>query len=146
MYKEPFSKVSVYRWKSKDEQILYTFDENDDTYDIIFQDDTMEMALNKIASFIKKEDNVRFYAWVSSKSLLFSINDKKWKGYNVNPFKSSNHDSTELNEPITYNYNTNKLFLSNKINIVFESDLPKVVQKNKYYFTELTGKTFKYYI
>ena len=118
MYKEPFSKVSVYRWKSKDEQILYTFDENDDTYDIIFQDDTMEMALNKIASFIKKEDNVRFYAWVSSKSLLFSINDKKWKGYNVNPFKSSNHDSTELNEPITYNYNTNKLFLSNKINIV----------------------------
>ena len=145
MYKEPFSKVSVYRWKSKDEKILYTFDENSNTFDTIFQDDTMELALNKIASFIKKEDNVKFYAWVYGKSLLFSVNDKKWKGYNVNPFKSSNRDSEELNEPITYTYHTNKLFLNNKINIVFESDLPKILQKNKYYFTELTGKTYKFY-
>lgn len=146
MNKSPFATVNVYRWKSDSEKILYTFDESIGTIkENIYQDDTIESALNKIASFITKSDNVSFYAWINKSPLLFTIKQNKWKGYHLNPFKSQNHQSDSLNEPIEYIYNVNDLFTHNKINIVFAEDLPPLLQKNKYYFSDLKGQTYKYY-
>ena len=146
MNKTPFTTVNVYRWKSDTEKILYTFNESMGTIkENIYQDDTIETALNKIASFITESDNVSFYAWVNKTPLLFNIKQNKWKGYNINPFKSQNQQSDSLKEPIEYSYNINDLFTYNKINIVFAQDLPPLLQKNKYYFSDLKGQTYKFY-
>lgn len=152
MNKNPFTQVTVIKWKSSSEKETYIF--TDDSMkseqegkvikEIIFKDDTVEMAINKIAAFISKKDNVLFYAW-KTKPVRFSIENEKWKGYDVNPFKSSDHTSKQLNEPITYTYHTNDLFNYSYINIVFADDLPKALQTNKYYFAGLKGQPFTYY-
>ena len=146
MYKQPFIPVKVYKWTSENENTLYTFnEENGNIKETIYQDDTIENALNKITAFITKENNVKFYAWVSNKSLLFTITNKKWRGFHINPFKSSDHNSNEINESISYEYHTNNLFMSSKINIVFAKDLPKHLQNNKYYFGDLQPRTYNHY-
>jgi hypothetical protein len=152
MNKNPFSPVTVIQWKSSSEKETFIF--TDDSMkseqkgilinEIIYKDDTIEMALNKIAAFISKKDNVSFYAWKNN-PILFSIENKKWKGYHPNPFKSSDHSSKQLDEPITYEYNTSDLFNYSYINIVFKEDLPKLLQTNKYYISELKRQPFKFY-
>lgn len=150
--KQPYSLLKVYRWISLNEKQLYIFD-IEGTYkgdgivikEAIFKDDNLETALNKIAVYIQQNNNNRFYTWNANESLLFNIDKPIWKGYNINPFKSSDHMSEELKESITYSFNLNKLFNFKIINIVFENDLPKTLQKNKYYFTDLKNQTYKFY-
>lgn len=139
--KKPFIPVKVYRWLSADKKELITFDE-----EIIYQDFTVEDAVNRIGTYILNgKPNDAFYAWVTNKSLLFDIVDPKWSGYNINPFKATDYNSPQLDEPISYEYHTANLFAYKSINIVFASDLPKDLSKNKYYFSDLKTQTYKQY-
>jgi hypothetical protein len=150
--KDPFEIIKVYRWKSLTEKELYVFDA-DGLYkgdgiiikEALLKDDTIDTVLNKICVYIQQNNNLRLYAWKGNNPLLYSINKILWKGYNVNPFKSSNLNSSELKESITYEYHKDKLFNYKSIDIVFENDLPKDLQNNKYYFIDLKIQTLKYY-
>lgn len=152
MNNDPFSPVTVYRWKSISNKETYIFTENgienqdkNIIKENIYKDDTVEIALNKIASFISKKDNQKYYAWTKTSSPLFTIEKKHWKGYRINPFESIDRESAELNEPIMYNYNISDLFNLSSINIVLASDLPKSLQNNKYYFSDIKSQSYKYY-
>ena len=142
---KPLKSVKVTRWVSESSFITYIFDssleqEPKDKQTIIikeniYQDDNIEYALNKIAYFISKTDKTikfPYYAWNKKESLLFDITDIKWKGYNINPFKSKDRNSDQLKEPITYKYKSG-LFDKTNINIVFLNDYQ---DKNKYYFID----------
>ena len=152
MIKNPYTQITVVKWKSSSKQETFIFTDDSlkseqkgtNIKEVIFKDDTTEVALNKIAAFISKKDNPSFYAWKTD-SLLFSIQNKIWKGYDVNPFKSSDHTSKQLDEPVTYDYHTTDLFQHSYVNIVFAEDLPNVLKKNKYYFTELKGQPLAFY-
>lgn len=92
MYEIPYIQVKVCRWKSSSEQQFFTFtkdtkDQSDTNVinEIIYSDDNVETAVTKIARYIDKSQP--FYAWVQKKSLLFTVKNRKWKEYNVNPFK-----------------------------------------------------------
>ena len=143
----PYIQVQVCRWKSASEQQFFTFtkDKNDSNTinETIYCDDNIETAVTKIARYIEKTQP--FYAWVHKKPLLFTIKDKKWKEYNVNPFKSSNHTSDTLNESLQYSYNINELFNYKSINIVFAKDLPVHLRSNPYYFSDLEHQSYEYY-
>jgi hypothetical protein len=144
---KPFKQIKVYRWKSDTEKETYIFNKDDSSSnkdneivmnDIIYEDDNSEDALNKIAlsiQNIKKTALLPIYAWNKTKPLSFNINSIKWSGYNINPYKSNNRKSNEINEPITYDFNTNVLFEYSVINIVFSNDIPDL-QNNKYYFIQ----------
>lgn len=148
---KPFEPVFVYRWYSKNKKILYVFD-NTDTYEgdgviikqSIYKDDKVTDAINKIAVYIEPDE--KYYSWIANKSLLFSIKKIYWKGFNINPFNSTDHDSQEINEPISYEFNNYELFTHKIINIVFEKDIPKLLKTNKYYFTTLKTQSLKYYV
>lgn len=136
--------IKVIRWMSETSFKTYIFDTsnefitNDDITVIkenIYQDDNIEYAINKIVHFIRtldKDVSKSFYSWSKKEPILFDIEDIKWKGYNVNPFKSKDRNSEELKEPISYIYK-NGLFNKKSINIVFFSDFES---KNKYYFID----------
>jgi hypothetical protein len=130
---KPFVPVKVIRWKSATEKESISIN--------AYQDDKMEDAVMKLGGYIQ---NTPFYAWSNNKPLLFSIKDSKWKGYNINPFKANNYESKELLEPISYNY-VNSLFMHKVVNVVFESDLPTVLKKNKYYFPNIKVQTYQQY-
>lgn len=151
--------IKVYRWLSDKNKKLYIFNtdklfvsEDKDAIIInenIYPDDNIEDAINKIALYIQNTDKsvaMPYYSWNSSLSLLFNP-EIKWGGYNINPFKSTNRDSHELKEGISYDYkNRNSLFNYKIINIVFNSDIPKELKNNKYYFINskiLPYKTYK---
>lgn len=149
---KPYKIIKVFKWNNEDNYTLYIF--NDDTYkegiyvnEIIYIDDNIEDALNKIALCIKnieKKSSFPYYAWTNSKSLLFDIEKKYWKGYNINPFKSTNRKSDEIKEPINYIYNTNELFDYNTVNIIFNND-NDILKDNKYYFITKKIETLDYY-
>jgi hypothetical protein len=124
---KPFKLIKVYNNKK-----LYTL--NDTPF--IYLDDNMEDALNKIALTIKEQNpklELPYYAWANNKSLLFDIDDIKWSGYNINPFKSTNRDNKkEIDELINYSYNSSDLFNYDEINIMFSNDIPEL-KNNKYY-------------
>lgn len=135
--------VKVTRWITETSFKTYIFDTTNQIYDnditvikeYIYQDDNIEYAINKIIYYIaniEKIDIPRFYSWVKNESLLFDIDVLKWKGYNINPFKSKNRNSEELKEPITYKYKSG-LFNKKKLNIVFLSDFKENI---KYYFID----------
>lgn len=143
---KPFKQIKVYRWKSEIDKETYIFNNENDisnpnNTDIIinepiYQDDNLDDAINKIALYIqnvKKTAILPIYAWTKNKPILFSINNIKWSGYNINPYKSNNRKSQELLEPIIYDFNTNELFDYSVINIVFSNDIPDL-KNNKYYF------------
>jgi len=132
---KPFVAVKVYRWKSASEKELILLN--------AFQDDNKEDAIHKLANSILPDTS--FYTWSNDKSLLFSIKDVKWKGYNVNPFKAHDYESKELLEPVSYEYHLNTLFMHKVIHLVFESDLPPILRKNKYYFPNLKKQTVQQY-
>jgi hypothetical protein len=150
MHNKPFIPIKVYKWSSATKKQLYIFDDTNNTYDdgihikeTIYQDFSIEDAVNRIGVYINNTDP--FYVWIKTKPLLFSIKNLKWKGYNINPFKARDLSSTLLNEPVSYEYHNKELFDFDTINIVFEKDLPKELQKNKYYFTDLKANTLQYY-
>lgn len=142
---KPLKPVKVTRWTSDTSFITYIFDTSSETKapkdntiiisENIYQDDNIEYAINKIASYISKLDkkiSLPFYAWSKKESLLFDIEEIKWKGYNINPFKSKDRNSDELKNPITYQYKSG-IFDKSHINIVFSNDFQ---DKNKYYFID----------
>ena len=150
MHNKPFIPIKVYKWSSATKKQLYIFDDTNNTYDdgihikeTIYQDFSIEDAVNRIGVYINNTDP--FYVWIKTKPLLFSIKNSKWKGYNINPFKAKDLSSTLLNEPVSYEYHNKELFDFDTVNIVFEKDLPKELQKNKYYFTDLKANTLQYY-
>lgn len=142
---DPYKPLIVIRWISDTKKITYLFDskikEKNDMILIkenIYQDDNLEYAINKIIQYIKekeKENNKdisdKAYVWKGNKSLLFDIKNIKWSGYNVNPFKSINRNSPEINDKIEYIYNKG-LFEYSQINIVFSNDF----SGNKYYYND----------
>lgn len=148
---KPYKKLIVYRWKSDSIKETYIFN-NDNTNindkdakiinDItIYDEDTIENAINKIGlsiQNIEKKDLFPIYAWSKKESLLFNIKKIKWSGYNLNPYKSNNRKSKELDEPISYDGNYNKLLYQynlNKINISFSNDNIEL-KNNKYYYID----------
>ena len=156
---KPYIPIKVYRWYTNNKYKLYIFDkfsEKDNSDDIIiikeyiYIDDNLDDALNKIALYIlnyHKNDlkSNLFYCWNNNKALSHDINNKKWQGYNINPFLSTNRNSKELDEDISYTFNTNSLFNLSKINIVFNSDISEDLKKNKYYFVEKKIPTYNNY-
>lgn len=145
----PYGPVKVHRWTSSQGSELYVFD-SDGAYsgdgkiikETIYKDFTVEDAVARIGLYIDKGS--KFYAWVSGRPLLFDVSGP-WRGYNVNPFKSSDHLSNDLKEPVQYEYKTKDLFCYSTINIAFEKDLPKSLKGNSYYFTGLKMQTYNQY-
>jgi hypothetical protein len=144
--------IIVKRWMSENKYIEYVFDINvNNKYksdvivipEYIFQDNNTKGALNKIAYYIynyeKKNNNILkfpYYCWddKNNKPLLFDIKDIYWSGYNVNPFKSKDKNSKQLDEPIEYINNDNEeLFNNDDINIVFNNDFEYDI---KYYYNK----------
>jgi hypothetical protein len=149
----------VYKWTSAIDKQLFIFDsdiaDNALSENIIkervYKDFTVEEAVNRIGLYILnhlKKAPEPFYVWVNDKSVLFSIKDGKWRGYNINPFRATDHNSEQLDEPISYEYHSQQLlnsYKSSSLNIVFASDLPKDLAKNKYFFSDLKYDTYKQY-
>ena len=152
--------VYVYKWVNSRDYIRYVFDTNaGNTYSTsinvinehIFQDSSKEDAINKIAYYINKDsskhkqhdDKAPYYAWVKTSSFLYDIDTIVWKGYDVNPFKSTDRKSDEINEPIDKKYGKSKdLFdTTDIINIVFKSDFDF---DNKYYYDNVRFKSNTY--
>jgi hypothetical protein len=133
--------IIVKRWISETNYKIYVFDTNKDnkynsSYTIIseyiFQDNSCNEALSKIAYYImEKEKDLQYpyYFW-DTDNLLYDIEDIKWSGYNVNPFKSKDRSSETLKEPITIS-NKHSLFKRDNINLVFYNDFNYDI---KYYF------------
>jgi len=128
--------VHVKRWINETEIKKYVFDTNvNNTYDssytiipeYIFQDNNNIDALNKIAYYILQYENktkpnilsIPFYCWGEDKKpISFTIKNIKWKGYNINPFKSNDRNAEILKEPIEI-IDNNVLFNRDYVNIVF---------------------------
>jgi hypothetical protein len=103
----------------------------------IYEDDNIEDGILKIVSNIGIKD--RFYVWNSVyKSILFSIEEYSWKGYNYNPLEATDISNAIIKQPIIYKYN-NGLCYFNNINIIFENDFPQL-KDNQYYFIDLKKK------
>ena len=148
--------VYVYKWVSHTDYIKYVFDTNENNKyntslivinENIYQDSSKEDAINKIAYYINKINGAdaknQYYTWVNNESFLYDIGTIIWKGYNVNPFKSTDRQSDEINETIQKNYNKSKeLFETTEIiNIVFKNDFD---YNNKYYYDNLRFKSNNY--
>jgi hypothetical protein len=147
---KPYKPIKVYRWYSKDKYDTYIFDKTGHQYtngeliieQNIYLDDNIDDAINKIALYIinnKKEPTSLYYCWTNKKSISHSFKNIKWSGFNINPFLSVNRTSKEINEGISYIFNTNTIFenVSNTvINIVFNNDLNNDLINNKYYFID----------
>jgi len=149
--------IYAYKWVSSKEYIKYVFDTDEkNSYDssikvikeYIYQDSSKEDAINKIAYYINQnsknsDDKIPYYVWVNNKPFLYELDTIIWKGYDVNPFKSSDRKSEEINEAVQKNYNKSKeLFNTNDIiNIVFKNDFD---YDNKYYYDNFKFKTNNY--
>jgi len=150
MYKSPRKNVKVIVWKSLNHKDIYIIDssekhqqdhENNIIRNDIYDDDSMDIALSKIGIYITNGENFQIYAWNKNKPLQFSITSPKWKGYNINPFKSTDQNSEELKDPVNYEYENKSLFKEKIINIAFSKDVPK--QIHKYYFNTSNKLTIK---
>jgi len=151
--------IYAYKWVSSKEYIIYVFDtDENNSYDAsikvikeyIYQDSSKEDAINKIAYYINKnsknsDDKTPYYVWVNNKPFLFDIDITKinWKGYDVNPFKSSDRNSEKIIETIEIkDYKSKELFNTNDIiNIVFKNDFD---YDNKYYYDNFKFKSNNY--
>jgi hypothetical protein len=152
--------VYVNKWVNSKDYVKYVFDtDTGNTYSAsinvinehIFQDSSKEDAINKIAHYINNinksskqhDDKAPYYAWVNNEPFLYDIGAIKWKGYDINPFKSTDRKSDEINEPIDKKYGKSKeLFdTTDVINIVFKSDFDF---DNKYYYDIVRFKSNTY--
>jgi hypothetical protein len=149
--------IYVYKWVSSKEYVKYVFDANDNNNynksikiikEYIYQDSSKEDAINKIAYYINNnsddsDDKIPYYVWVNNKPFLFDLETIIWKGYDVNPYKSTDRKSEEINENIVKNYNKSlELFNTTEIiNIVFKNDFDF---NNKYYYDNFKFKSNNY--
>jgi hypothetical protein len=149
--------IYVYKWVNSKVYIEYVFDTNENNSynksvkvikEYIYQDSSKEDAINKIAYYINKDsknsdDKIPYYVWVNNYPFLYELGTIIWKGYDVNPFKSSDRKSDEINEALQKNYNKSKeLFNTNDIiNIVFKNDFD---YNNKYYYDNFKFKSNNY--
>lgn len=152
MYKRPYIPVRVYVWTSSTKKSLYIFDTSDSSYEEehirikenIYQDDTVKNALTKIGLYINNNLDTDVYGWIKHKSLMFDIKNKIWKGYNVNPFLSTDIQSQLLQEPVDYDYKMDELFNYSSVNIAFSTNLPNSI--HPYYFVKVQKMTTKQYL
>lgn len=140
--------IYVKRWLSETNHITYVFDANKtNTYkssytvinEYIFQDNNYEDAFNKIVYYILQKDkdiDLPFYFW-DKDNLLYDIEEIKWSGYDVNPFKSKDRNSESLKEPINLS-NKYGLLKKTELNLVFYSDFKYDI---KYYYDKAIKKT-----
>lgn len=150
--------VYVYKWVNSKEYTTFVFDPTTDSvaYDPsfiivkepIYQDSSKEEAMNKIAYYLSanKTDKNPYYAWQTSEQItspfLYSIGAIKWKGYDVNPFKSVDRKADDINLAIEKNYSKAKeLFATDTVNIVFKSEFN---YENKYYYDDTRFKNNNY--
>lgn len=152
--------IYVYKWVSSKDYIKYVIGNNgsSDSADTIvikesiYQDSSKEDALNKIAYYINKQsgkdDKTPYYAWVvgtggtGGKPFLYDISVIMWKGYDVNPFKSTDRKSNEINDVEKKYGKSKELFeTTDVINIVFKSDFG---DDNKYYYDNNRFKSNNY--
>ena len=150
--------IYAYKWVSSKEYIKYVFDtDENNSYDAsikvikeyIYQDSSKEDAINKIAYYINKnsknsDDKIPYYVWVNNKPFLYEyvLETIRWKGYDVNPFKSSDRKSEEINAIKKIDNKSKELFNTNDIiNIVFKNDFD---YDNKYYYDNFKFKSNNY--
>lgn len=147
---KPYNILEVNRWTNENTKKKYIFNTNEsDIKNIIYNDDNIFDAINKIGLYIQKFEKLKksnIYAWVDNICLSFTIDKIKWDGYNINPFKSNNRNDEKLKEQIIYNYDINsRLFNYKSINIIFYNDLNDELKNNKYYFVERNIPSLKEY-
>lgn len=145
--------IYVYKWVNSKEYTIFVFDPSGSTkgdnviQEPIYQDSSKEEAMNKIAYYLtaNKTDKTPYYAWMNDEPFLYTIGAIKWKGYDVNPFKSTDRESLDISEENHKNYNKAKeLFeTADVINIVFKSDFN---YDNKYYYNDVRFKSNNYKI
>ena len=155
--------VYVYKWVNSKDYIKYVFDTNQNNYNAsvkvikenIYQDSSKEDAINKIAYYINKLDGVGsssdssgsanektpYYVWVNNKPFLYEIDIVKWKGYDVNPFKSTDRKSVDINDSIEKRYTKELFETTDIINIVFKKDFDF---DNNYYYDNVRFKSNNY--
>lgn len=121
----------------------------------IYQDSSKEDAMNKIAYYINNASGgaaapataVPYYAWVNDEPFLFNISNIKWKGYNINPFKSTDRKANDIAAPIHKDKDyakSQELFATDTnvvINIVFKTDFNEDI---KYYYDNIKFKSNNY--
>jgi hypothetical protein len=156
--------VYVYKWVNSKQPIKYVFDPAANAAystsiivikEPIYQDSSKEDAMNKIAYYINNAgagaasaaDKTPYYAWVNKEPFLFDIGGNgtsiKWKGYDINPFKSTDRKADDINSAIHKGYEKSKeLFeTTDVINIVLKSDFNEDI---KYYYDNLRFKCNNY--
>jgi hypothetical protein len=150
--------VYVYKWVNSKDYIKYVFDTNQNNYNAsikvikenIYQDSSKEEAINKIAYYINKlsasssgssDEKTPYYVWVNNKPFLYEIGTVKWKGYDVNPFKSTDRKSDDINDNIDKKYTKELFETTDIINIVFKTNFNF---DNKYYYDNVRFKSNNY--
>ena len=151
--------VYVYKWANSIGYTTFVFDPTgsvnyDPSFIVvkepIYQDSSKEDAMNKIAYYLSANKTDKYYAWQTSETegrtdsepLLFSIDRIKWKGYDVNPHKSTDRKAADINVEIEKNYSRAKeLFATDRVHIVFKSDFN---YDNKYYYDDVRFKSNTY--
>ncbi len=139
--------IYVYKWENSTKYTRFVFDPSDSNViqEPIYQDSSKEEAMNKIAYYLtaNKADKTPYYAWVKDEPFLYTLGSIKWKGYDVNPFKSTDRESPDITDDNHKNYNKAKeLFeTSDVINIVFKSDFN---YENPYYYNDIRFKSNNY--
>ena len=148
--------IYVYKWLNSKEYTTFVFDPSganryDPSFVVIqepiYQDSSKEEAMNKIAYYLtaNKADKTPYYAWVNGEPFLYTIGSMRWKGYDVNPFKSTDRKSDDITEDNHKNYNKAKELLETEttdvINIVFKTDFN---YENRYYYDDIRFKSNNY--
>lgn len=148
--------IYVYKWVNSKEYTTFVFDSSganryDPSFVVIqepiYQDSSKEEAMNKIAYYIhdNKSDKTAYYAWVNGEPFLYTIGAMRWKGYDVNPFKSTDRKSDDINEDNHKNYGKAKELFETEttdvINLVFKTDFN---YENRYYYDDIRFKSNNY--
>jgi len=121
--------INIKQWFPDKTNKIFKFD--------IYEDDSIEDSIIKIVNKLQIEG--RFYVWNTNyKSILFSISEYHWKGYNYNPFEAKDLNNPIIKQPIIYNYNKGLSYF-NTLNIIFEKDFPNL-KDNPYYFIDIKTK------
>jgi len=129
--------IVITRWLNYNSKKKYTIN--------IYEDDNIEDGIAKINMIINEElenKNLgRYYVWNNNyKSILYSIDYIKWKGYDYNPLKSIDKNNLIIKQPIIYKFNRGLCYF-NSINIIYEKDFPDL-KDNQYYFIEKKNISF----
>ena len=129
--------VIVHRWITQNNKKTYKFDPNDSKYIPIFADDTIEIAITKIAliiaSFNEDETNLDYlpYVWTDKKQLRTKFNVK----FPINPWKYKNPIGN-----VSTTYIDNEIFDEKEVNILFYNDASEIIQKAPFYFPDKSVK------